>query len=248
MKHSIVALVLSCPFLWSASGKVPPAMIAIDYPEDGSLFPPEITPPTILFRTGGPALSWLVDVSFGDGSPGIHTAIRGSPLRIGPIVSSTNEVPKLTPQQAATRTWKPEGALWTRIKLHSRTAFATVTISGISATGERSRGSVRIRTSEDPVGAEIFFRDVPLMPTHTEKGVIEPLSLAHRALSLTGGKDTAVLETLAAAYAETGRFPDASATARRAPNIALHQKDNALASSIRSDIALYGSGTALRIP
>jgi tetratricopeptide (TPR) repeat protein len=76
----------------------------------------------------------------------------------------------------------------------------------------------------------------------------EALSLAHRALSLTGGKDTAVLETLAAAYAETGRFPDASATARRALNIALHRKDDALASSIRSGIALYDAGTPLRTP
>jgi tetratricopeptide (TPR) repeat protein len=182
MKNPIVALVLSCVVFCGASGRLPPAKILIDYPEDGSIFPPEITPPTFLFRTGGPAVfSWLVDVSFGDGSPPIHAAVRGEPLRIGPIdpdcVSSTNEVPKLTPRQAATRTWKPDGALWTRIKRHSHKAPATVTISGISATGERSRGSVRIRTSDDPVGAEIFFRDVPLMPTHTEKGVIEPLSL-----------------------------------------------------------------------
>ena len=30
-------------------------------------------------------------------------------------------------------------------------------------------------TSKDPVGAPIFYRDVPLMPSETEKGVIKPL-------------------------------------------------------------------------
>ena len=31
-------------------------------------------------------------------------------------------------------------------------------------------------TSADPVGAPIFYRDVPLMPSETEKGVIKPLA------------------------------------------------------------------------
>ena len=38
-----------------------------------------------------------------------------------------------------------------------------------------SRGRVSIRTSTDPVGAPIFYRDVPLMPSDGEKGVIKPL-------------------------------------------------------------------------
>ena len=33
-----------------------------------------------------------------------------------------------------------------------------------------------IRTSKDPVGAPIFYRDVPLMPSETEKGIIKPLA------------------------------------------------------------------------
>ena len=39
-----------------------------------------------------------------------------------------------------------------------------------------SRGQVTIHTSTDPVGAPIFYRDVPLMPSETEKGVIKPLA------------------------------------------------------------------------
>ena len=39
-----------------------------------------------------------------------------------------------------------------------------------------SIGSTTIETSSDPVGAPIFYRDVPLMPSETEKGVIKPLA------------------------------------------------------------------------
>ena len=38
-----------------------------------------------------------------------------------------------------------------------------------------ARAQVRITTSTDPVGAPIFYRDVPLMPTEVEKGVIKPI-------------------------------------------------------------------------
>ena len=45
-----------------------------------------------------------------------------------------------------------------------------------------SRGSVRFRTSADPVGAPIFYRDVPLMPSETKDGIVKPL--ADTAISL----------------------------------------------------------------
>ena len=62
--------------------------------------------------------------------------------------------------------------MWSAIRTHDA---ATVTISGL-ADGQAgvSRGSVRILTSRDPVGAPIFYRDVPLMPSEMEKGVIKP--------------------------------------------------------------------------
>ena len=41
-----------------------------------------------------------------------------------------------------------------------------------------SRGRVTIETSKDPVGAPIFYRDVPLMPSEVAKGVIKPLAPA----------------------------------------------------------------------
>ncbi len=157
-----------------------PAAITVDYPQDGSIFPPEITPPTFLWRDAArDATRWRIAVSFGDGSPAIDAVSPGPRLRIGPIdpdcVSQTNKPPTLTPEQAA-HTWTPGSALWNTIKQRSVAAPATVTITGLAAGRAVSHGRILIRTSKDPVGAPIFYRDVPLMPTETEKGVIQPLA------------------------------------------------------------------------
>ncbi|MGD0941468.1 MAG: tetratricopeptide repeat protein [Terracidiphilus sp.] len=45
----------------------------------------------------------------------------------------------------------------------------------MNQSGVVSTGQVSIETSQDPVGAPIFYRDVPLMPSQTEKGIIKPL-------------------------------------------------------------------------
>jgi tetratricopeptide (TPR) repeat protein len=161
-----------------------PARITVDYPEQGTIFPPEITPPTFLWRDVAPdAKVWQIDISFSDGWPGVRVAAQGERLQVGKIdpscIAETNELPRLTPRQAAARTWIPDIRLWETIKEHSRTGSATVSISGLRGPGTQpvvSRGSVTIRTSCDPVGAPIFYRDVPLMPTETEKGNIKPLA------------------------------------------------------------------------
>ena len=55
----------------------PPAPIAIDYPENGSVFPPEITAPTFLWRDpAAGARLWRIEVTFGDGLPGIQAVYR----------------------------------------------------------------------------------------------------------------------------------------------------------------------------
>ena len=160
------------------------AAITVDYPAEGSIFPPGITPPTFLWRDSSISASvWTIDVAFADGAVGIRAQSAGERLRIGEIdpqcVSATNALPKLTPQQAAARTWIPDAATWEEIERHSTEHPATITITGFQDEhlGLRtSRGAVRIQTSRDPVGAPIFFRDVPLMPAETEKGVIKPLA------------------------------------------------------------------------
>ena len=158
------------------------AAITVDYPVDGSVFPPEITPPTFLWRDGAAnAASWTVDIDFPHHGR-MHVKASGERMHIGEIdpeaVSSTNEPPKLTPEQAAARTWTPDAEMWAAIKKRSVEAPATITITGFRDADLKqpvSTGQVRIESSRDPAGAPIFYRDVPLMPNQSEPGVIKPL-------------------------------------------------------------------------
>lgn len=158
------------------------ASLTIDYPQDGSIFPPDITPPTFIWRDPDtPATSWRIDIVFADGAKPVHTSSAGKPMQIGEIdplcISETNQLPSLTPEQAAAHTWKPETETWTFIKHHSLKRPAMVTITGLDATGRPTgHGRVTLSTSRDPVNGEIFYRDVPLMPSEGEKGIIQPLS------------------------------------------------------------------------
>jgi hypothetical protein len=158
--------------------------IAIDYPLDESVFPPDMTAPTFLWRDpAANAVTWQIVVSFADGSTEIHVESKGEPMRIGQIdprcVSATNKLPELTPDQAQAHTWKPDDRTWTAIKRQSGKDAVTIAIRGYAA-GDRSQpvsqGVMRMLVSADPVNAPIFYRDVPLMPSETEKGFIKPLA------------------------------------------------------------------------
>jgi tetratricopeptide (TPR) repeat protein len=159
--------------------------ITVDYPGQGSQFPPEFPAPTFLFRDAVPAASyWRVTVVFADGSPALHSSTRGERLQLRPIdprvAADTNEPPKLTPLQAAAHTWIPDVATWSALKKHSAEGPATVTFEGVAAqdsTRVISSGQVKIYTSRDPVGAPIFYRDVPLIPFEGGRGVIMALPL-----------------------------------------------------------------------
>jgi tetratricopeptide (TPR) repeat protein len=68
------------------------------------------------------------------------------------------------------------------------------------------------------------------------------VELAQRANQLTRDGNPAVLRTLAAAYAEAGRFPEAVETGERALLVAGTQSNTALADAIRSQLKLYQAG------
>jgi tetratricopeptide (TPR) repeat protein len=68
------------------------------------------------------------------------------------------------------------------------------------------------------------------------------VELAQRANQLTGDGNPVVLGTLAAAYAEAGRFPEAVETAQRALQLAGTQSNTALADDLRSQMKLYQAG------
>jgi tetratricopeptide (TPR) repeat protein len=178
LKTSFLALAILA--LSSAHLNANTAPITVDYPSEGSIFPPEFPAPTFLWRDAARNVtSWVVEVSFPGGSASIRVNARGERIRIGAIdprcVGPTNKTPTLTPQQAAAHTWTPDAAVWASIKKHPT---AIVTINGFAAGLKQavSRGQVSIQTSADAVGAPIFYRDVPLMPSETEKGVIKPLA------------------------------------------------------------------------
>jgi tetratricopeptide (TPR) repeat protein len=156
------------------------ANIVIDYPEAGAIFPPGITAPTFLWRDGGRSDSWAITVSFGDGTAAIHAVSRGEKMRVGEIdpecVAPSNELPKLTARQAETWTWKPDDATWKSIQQHSVRAAATFSVTGLrDGKATTAAGHVAFTTSGDPVGAPIFYRDVPLMPSTNLDGTVQPL-------------------------------------------------------------------------
>jgi tetratricopeptide (TPR) repeat protein len=76
----------------------------------------------------------------------------------------------------------------------------------------------------------------------------EAVALAESAKELTKGENAAVLHTLAAAYAETGRYTDAAATARRALEVATAQSNSDLMSKLPDELKLYATGQPLRDP
>jgi tetratricopeptide (TPR) repeat protein len=113
--------------------------LEITYPLDETLFPPDIAAPTVVWtdETEG-VQQWQVLLRFEDG---------GGELR--------------SPAQEAT--WQPAADLWEEIKQRSTAENAEVAILGLDQAGEpMSSAVVRIRTSTDPVGDSIFYREVPL--------------------------------------------------------------------------------------
>lgn len=170
--HAVLAASEPASSLWP---------INVDYPEDGSLFPPEITAPTFLWRDAL-GRSWSIEIDFADGAPALKLEspeVRS--MSLGAIdaeaVGNKEYAARLTPQQEATHTWKPEEALWQTILRRSSGREATVILTGYNAAHVAvSQARMHLSTSTDPVGAPIFYRDVPLLPSQGADGVVQPLA------------------------------------------------------------------------
>jgi Flp pilus assembly protein TadD len=181
----VVAVLVGSSAIVARTGSVSastaePAKLSIDYPLNGSVFPPEITPPTFLWHDASPARRWIVRVAFAGGGA-LQFDAPGEFLKPGAIDPAAGTGLALTPEQASTHTWKPDTAAWARMKQHSIDAPATITIEGLpdASNTPLSQAAVKISTSSDPVGAPVFYRDVPLMlPSADQKGPITPLPLA----------------------------------------------------------------------
>ena len=75
---------------------------------------------------------------------------------------------------------------------------------------------------------------------------LKAVALAERADVLTNRKNQIIAATLAAAYAETGRFPDAIQAAERALKIAAAESNEARATSIHEQLETYKAGKPYR--
>ncbi len=114
--------------------------LSVDYPLDGTLFPPEFAPPTFRWQDGDGAGAWLVSIEFQDGGQRLDAITQG-------------------PQ------WTPSEQQWEAIKRRSLDRDARVTVVGVaqgSPTKVLSAASIAIRTSRDEVGAPLFYREVNL--------------------------------------------------------------------------------------
>ncbi|MBA3974009.1 MAG: hypothetical protein C0504_07300 [Candidatus Solibacter sp.] len=183
MVRSLIAIVLACLLAQSAAtgralSSTAPGRPAILYPLDGSVFPPEITAPLIVWRDPSAAASYLIKIEFAGGGAPVQFIADAQPQAAGEIdaraVAPTNRPPTLPPAYLGALSWRPPSALWEEIKRRSAGSQATLTVS--SATGSAFTAKLRFSTSLDPVSAPIFYRDVPLMPSETKQGTIKPLA------------------------------------------------------------------------
>src|SRR4029077_5977115 len=74
------------------------------------------------------------------------------------------------------------------------------------------------------------------------------VQLAERALRISGGRIPILFRTLAAAYAESGRFSEAIQVAQQGIELANSQGNSGLAAELQGNIALYQERQPLRDP
>jgi tetratricopeptide (TPR) repeat protein len=216
MKAQVIFLALLAPAILVARPshqRLPAAAsaITIDYPATGSVFPPDFVPPTMEWRDADPrAKMWIVEFAFGDGAAPVRVRSLGERLQLGPIdercAKAGAVTPKLTPNQEAGHAWKPDAGTWDKVEKHAVKQPVTVRFLGYEdekAKKPVSSGQATLRISSDPVGAPVFYRDVPLISVPVgEHGVIQPLPpeavplIAWRLMDLSTGRSRVMMSGL----------------------------------------------------
>ena len=107
--------------------------------------------------------------------------------------------------------------------------------------------TLRIDPQDVPVLLNIS-RVLATCPDDKVRNGPKAVDYASQANDLTGGKDPDILDHLAAAYAEAGRFNEAVETSRRALEFATTAGDAKLVHDIQARLALYRANTPLRLP
>ncbi len=139
-------LLTTLGFAWLLSSHIGAASDApspvITSPNDGAVFPRDFAPPLFRWNDTSPATRWTVRVDVGDKT----AAITGE-----------SEKPE----------WRPSVVQWEAVKAKSLGRSARFTVAAIPGAGSddsagRASAQVSFQTSPDPVGASIFYREVPL--------------------------------------------------------------------------------------
>jgi Flp pilus assembly protein TadD len=117
------------------------ARLQITYPQEGTVFPPEIVAPTVLWEDETAGVDrWYVVVRDDAG---------------GEVLREAVDAPR----------WRPAEDRWREIKSRSAERDAEVIVAGVNQAHQGnvlSAARVRIRTSKDPVDDALFYREVPL--------------------------------------------------------------------------------------
>ena len=85
-------------------------------------------------------------------------------------------------------------------------------------------------------------------PDESLRDGAKAVQLAEQALRISGGRIPIIFRTLAAAYAESGRFSEAIQTAQQGIELADSQGNSGLATELQGNIALYQERRPLRDP
>ena len=139
---ALVALTVAAVIALTAAGVDKPSRrLSILSPLEGALFPADFAAPTVRWKDEGTSGRWRVRVELAGEEP---------------VVTGDLSVPE----------WRPSSELWARIKSRSVGRDARFVVTGLAPAGKgwrsASSAAVSFQTSKDPVGAPIFYREVPL--------------------------------------------------------------------------------------
>jgi tetratricopeptide (TPR) repeat protein len=117
-----------------------------------------------------------------------------------------------------------------------------------------ARGEAKAALEAFATGLEANTNSLPLLnnlawqlashPDEKFRDGAQAVRWAEKAAGLTQKADPSVLDTLAAAYAQAGRFPEAVATAEQALTLAKTARNQALADGILKGLSFYRKGRA----
>jgi hypothetical protein len=200
--------------------------------------------------SAGPAAAWAVRETFPVLIPmtivliGLSTGVAARQYYIifGDLRQSQSELGKYE--------LKPEGLASNLELLRNRYAEAELELAKISVTMQQFSNAI----SHYQRVLELDTNSVPALnnlawlrataPDPSLRNGPEAVRLAERVCQQTQYKDAFLIGTLAAAYAEAGRFDDAVVTAQKACAVALAQGQTEIAASNEQLLELYKSGRA----